>query len=156
MPRDGAHVWRPRRADYPVPYGAGLVAVSRCERTRAETTDIPTATATPVQGRGQVGRAPVGGLTRGSVASRNLCFGGRSGLGVSEGVRSAYDPTGNVRLDCFFCHIEWANLRACRGHHLRGRRAAMLRLILALAAVLIVAASLASRLSEVRAAGNKT
>jgi len=32
----------------------------------------------------------------------------------------------------------------------------MLRLILALAAVLIVAASLASRLSEVRAAGNKT
>ena len=101
MPRDGAHVWRPRRADYPVPYGAGLVAVSRCERTRAETTDIPTATATPVQGRGQVGRAPVGGLTRGSVASRNLCFGGRSGLGVSEGVRSAYDPTGNVRTVSF-------------------------------------------------------
>jgi len=31
----------------------------------------------------------------------------------------------------------------------------MLRLILALAAVLIVAASLASRLSEVRAAGNR-
>jgi hypothetical protein len=32
----------------------------------------------------------------------------------------------------------------------------MLRLIFALVAVLIVAASLASRLSEVRAAGNKT
>jgi len=36
-----------------------------------------------------------------------------------KSVRSAYDPTGNVRLDCFFCRIEWANLRACRGHHLR-------------------------------------
>jgi hypothetical protein len=51
VPRDGAHVWRPRRAGYPIPHGAGLAAAGRCDRTRAETTHSPTATADSAHGR---------------------------------------------------------------------------------------------------------
>src|SRR5215472_7547539 len=56
VPRVGAHVWRPRRAGYPVPHGSGMAAVSRFDCTSAEATHRPTATATPAYGRGQVSR----------------------------------------------------------------------------------------------------
>src|SRR5262249_36864975 len=52
VPRDGAHVWRPRCAGYPSPHGAGLAAVGRYDRTRAEkATHRPTATASSAQKR---------------------------------------------------------------------------------------------------------
>src|SRR5262249_53209388 len=57
VPRVGAHVWRPRRAGYPVPHGSGMAAVSRFDCTSAAATYNPTATATPAYGRGQVSRA---------------------------------------------------------------------------------------------------
>ena len=49
--RDGAKVWRPRRAGYPIPHGAGLAAAGRYDRTRAETAHSPTATASSAQKR---------------------------------------------------------------------------------------------------------
>jgi len=49
--RDGAKVWRPRRAGYPIPHGADLAAAGRYDRTRAETAHSPTATASSAQKR---------------------------------------------------------------------------------------------------------
>jgi len=49
--RDGAQVWRPRRAGYPISHGARLAAAGRYDRPRAEATHSPTATASSAQKR---------------------------------------------------------------------------------------------------------
>ena len=53
LPRDGAHIWRPRRADYTIPHGTGLAAAGRRDRVRAEASHSPASATDSAQGRRQ-------------------------------------------------------------------------------------------------------
>src|SRR5215471_7439143 len=60
--RDGAHVWRPRRAGCPLPHGGGLAAVGGEKCAQTNPASIPATTADSAQGRRQrVGRSRLAG-----------------------------------------------------------------------------------------------
>ena len=63
--RDGAHVWRPRRAGCPLPHGKGLAAVGGEKCAQTNPASIPATTADSAQGRRQrVGRSRLAGRLR--------------------------------------------------------------------------------------------